>query len=149
MPGCVPMWFYACMLIISVYGLHHCEFNPALCSNYLSNWCHSGPTPREPSSADAPTEDAPELLDLSGLPFRYVMTDFTERNIEFWRIHPSLKPLVDLGVLDFAVFNAETDTQLSLVVSGDVLSSETLQNPLIVISNYIFDTLTAVSLYFT
>lgn len=71
----------------------------------------------------------------------YVMTDFTERNLEFWRAQPSLRPFVDAGQLDFARFDAGQDRQLALDRCGAVLSRETLTNPLVVIANYVFDTL--------
>src|ERR1044072_5385972 len=76
---------------------------------------------------------------LKMIPVRYVMTDFTESNIEHWRTHPSLVPLIKEGVLDLARFDLESDVQLELLHSGDVLSTATLRNPLIVISNYVFD----------
>lgn len=76
---------------------------------------------------------------LNAIPIRYVMTDFTESNIEHWRKHPSLVPLIKEGLLDLARFDLESDVQLELLHSGDVLSTGTLGNPLIVISNYVFD----------
>lgn len=76
---------------------------------------------------------------LKTIPIRYVMTDFTESNIEHWRTHPSLLPFIKEGLLDLARFDLESDVQLELLHSGDVLSTATLRNPLIVISNYVFD----------
>jgi len=76
---------------------------------------------------------------LKAIPIRYVMTDFTESNIEHWRTHPSLVSFIEEGVLDFARFDLESDVQLELLETGDVLSTGTLRNPLIVISNYVFD----------
>ncbi len=76
---------------------------------------------------------------LKTIPIRYVMTDFTESNIEHWRTHPSFVPFIKEGLLDLARFDLERDEQLELIHSGDVLSAGTLRNPLIVISNYVFD----------
>jgi putative S-adenosyl-L-methionine-dependent methyltransferase len=76
---------------------------------------------------------------LNAIPIRYVMTDFTESNIEHWRKHPSLIPLIKDGLLDLARFDLESDVQLELLHSGDVLSTGTVRNPLVVISNYVFD----------
>ncbi|MEN3326520.1 MAG: hypothetical protein V7638_1327 [Acidobacteriota bacterium] len=76
---------------------------------------------------------------LKAIPVRYVMTDFTESNIEHWRNHPSLFPFIKDGLLDLARFDLESDVQLELLHSGDVLSTDTLRNPLVVISNYVFD----------
>lgn len=76
-------------------------------------------------------------------PFVYVMTDFTAHNVEFWQTHESFAELFELGVLDCAVWDAERETSMTLLKSGDVLSAESglVTNPLVVITNYIFDTL--------
>lgn len=72
---------------------------------------------------------------------RYVMTDFAERNLEYWRAHPWLRPFVEEGSLDFALFDAERGGELRLVVSGKALSAAAVRNPLVVVSNYFFDSL--------
>ncbi|MGD8775285.1 MAG: hypothetical protein PVF44_08205 [Syntrophobacterales bacterium] len=51
---------------------------------------------------------------LKDIPFTYVMTDFTERNIDFWRQHQSLQPFVEAGVLDFALYDTECDEKIKL-----------------------------------
>ncbi len=85
------------------------------------------------------------LLDLLGrsslahLRVRYVLTDFTESNLDVLRSHPSLQTLVAAGVLDFARYDAGTDDEMSLSHSGDVLAPGSLRNPLAVIANYLFD----------
>jgi tetratricopeptide (TPR) repeat protein len=78
---------------------------------------------------------------LKSVPFKYVMTDFTERNIDFWRKHQSLKPLVEEGFLDFALFDTECDEVLKLSESGDVLAPGIVKNPMVVIANYFFDSI--------
>jgi tetratricopeptide (TPR) repeat protein len=72
---------------------------------------------------------------------RYLMTDFAERNLEYWRAHPWLRPFVEEGTLGFALFDAERDEELRLNGSGEVLSAQTVRNPLVVVSNYFFDSL--------
>ncbi len=52
---------------------------------------------------------------LAGLRFRYVMTDFTESNLAFWRDHDALRPFVEQGLLDFGVLDAEQDGEITLV----------------------------------
>jgi tetratricopeptide (TPR) repeat protein len=69
------------------------------------------------------------------------MTDFAERNLEYWRAHSWLRPFVEEGSLDFALFDAERDEELTLAHSGEVLSAGALRNPLVVVSNYFFDSL--------
>ncbi len=76
---------------------------------------------------------------LKEIPVKYVMTDFTESNLEYWRTHPSLLPFIKEGSLDLARFDLESDAQIELLDSGETLSNATLRNPLIVISNYVFD----------
>ena len=78
---------------------------------------------------------------LKDLSFKYVMTDFTERNVEYWRTHKWLQPFIEAGVLDFAEFDVEHDESLRLIHSGEVLSRETLRNPMIAIANYVFDSI--------
>ena len=76
---------------------------------------------------------------LQGIDLRYVMTDFTESNVQFWQSHIRLQPYIESGKLDFAVFNPLEEHALRLVVSGLELNSESMQNPLIAIGNYFFD----------
>jgi len=78
---------------------------------------------------------------LSEIRVRYLMTDFAERNLEYWRAHAWLRPFVEEGALDFALFDAERDEGLRPVVSGGTLSADALRNPLVVVSNYFFDSL--------
>ena len=72
--------------------------------------------------------------------FCYVMTDFTENNLKFWKQHPGLKPFVEKGILDFAQFNMEKDSQIELVVQNKTIKKGNIKNPMIVFANYIFDT---------
>ena len=71
----------------------------------------------------------------------YVMTDFTESNFNFWRDHPQLKKYFDNGQLDAAIFNAVTDSTITLWKSGVVLGPGTCKNPVCIVANYLFDTL--------
>jgi len=73
----------------------------------------------------------------------YVMADFTRSNLDFWATHPQLQPFAEAGRLDFAVLDAEADREIRLERSQIVLDRQSLQNPLVVIGNYLFDTLTA------
>ncbi len=76
---------------------------------------------------------------LSHVPVRYVLTDFTENNLDHLRNHPDLQSFVESGVLDFARYDAGEDFEIRLTCSGEVLSPQTLRNPLIVLANYVFD----------
>jgi len=88
-----------------------------------------------------------QLLDsssLSGLKIKYVMTDVVEKNIDFWRDHDLLKPYVERGELDFAFFDGEQsncEEMITLINSGEILSRDSITNPLIALGNYFFDTI--------
>jgi hypothetical protein len=76
---------------------------------------------------------------LKDIPVKYVMTDFAEQNLEYCRTHPWLQSLIEEGVVDFAQFDIEHDRTIKLMQTGEVLSSDNVQNPLVVIANYVFD----------
>lgn len=78
---------------------------------------------------------------LAGLPVRYVLTDFTEYNLDVLRSHPSLQPFVEAGLLDFACYDAGRDLEVRLSHSGDVLAPGAVANPVAVLANYVFDSL--------
>eukprot|EP00752_Nemacystus_decipiens_P007851 g7013.t1 len=117
-----------------------------------------------------------------GFCFKYVITDFSHANFGFWMNHPRLQELFALGIVDFAVFDAEaapgeiggqkkpgvegdaagnsTDSGsrssgggvgpgvrlwgsgcLRLELSGEELRPGDLDDPVIVVANYVFDSL--------
>lgn len=78
----------------------------------------------------------PELTNFS---FCYVMTDFTASNLEFWQKQACFQKGFADGSLDYALFDLEHPAPLPLQQSQKTLSS--LKNPLIVIGNYIFDSI--------
>lgn len=78
---------------------------------------------------------------LQDIPVQYVMTDFAQRTVTQWREHPSLKPFIEDGRLDFALFDAEHPGELALLHSGQTLAPGTVRNPLIVLANYFFDSI--------
>jgi len=73
--------------------------------------------------------------------FKFLLTDFTESNLKFWKTHPLMKEMVQKGIADFVLFDATQDTSLTLVNSGETLTSNTLVNPLIVVANYLFESI--------
>jgi tetratricopeptide (TPR) repeat protein len=75
--------------------------------------------------------DLLERSSLSHKRFKYLMTDVSPSIIEYWQQHPKLRPLVDAGLMDFALFDATHPT--------DLLPNS--QNPLIVLGNYFFDSI--------
>ncbi len=82
-----------------------------------------------------------KLRGLDDIKFCYIMSDFTMHNIEYWQTHPVLKPYVEAGLIDFAVYDMEVDQPLTLIRQNITLSPEILVNPLTAFANYIFDTI--------
>lgn len=78
---------------------------------------------------------------LRRLSIRYVMTDFTEKNVQTWLEREELIPFFEEGLLDVAIFRPEEESELKLWRSGTVLKAGTVHNPLVVIANYFFDSL--------
>ncbi|MFM7204905.1 MAG: tetratricopeptide repeat protein [Myxococcota bacterium] len=78
---------------------------------------------------------------LRKLKLRYIMTDFADSNVRTWRRRQELEPFVSSGLLDFAVYRPEDERAFILRVSGEVVSRETLVNPMLVFANYFFDSL--------
>jgi hypothetical protein len=71
--------------------------------------------------------------------FTYILSDFTDEVIEFWKTHSKLKPFEDAGMLDYARFDATKDDHIALQRAGITLSKNSLKLPLLLIGNYFFD----------
>lgn len=85
-----------------------------------------------------------EMQDVCDFPLdkiTFVMTDFTENNFNFWQNHAALKPYFDSGRLDAGIFDAVNDKEIRLWKSGKVLGPNSCANPLVIVANYLFDTL--------
>lgn len=81
-------------------------------------------------------------------PFKCVLTDFSGHFVDFWRNHPPLMKLAQDGWLDYAVFDTENDTQIELEVGHTILNASTLHNPIVVVANYLFDSLKQAAMRF-
>jgi tetratricopeptide (TPR) repeat protein len=71
--------------------------------------------------------------------FRYVLTDLAPSNLAFWRGHPRFEPYFAMGVLDVAVFDVNRSRRLKLQGRGETIAAGSLHQPLVVIANYLFD----------
>lgn len=91
--------------------------------------------------------DIIEYADIALPPFRYVMSDLPSKNITSWQQHPRLLPFVEQGILDFARFDAVQDTELNLVHSKLCIRPGDLQQPLLIVANYFFDSIPQELLY--
>ncbi|MEM6456485.1 MAG: SAM-dependent methyltransferase, partial [Acidobacteriota bacterium] len=72
---------------------------------------------------------------------RYVFTDFAEKNLAFIANHPQLRPFFESGLLDVAAFDTVRDSRIHLRLNDEILGPSSLRNPLIVLANYVFDSL--------
>lgn len=78
--------------------------------------------------------------DISDVRVIHVMSDFTRSNMRYWEKHHAIQPLVEQGLVDFALYDLDSERPVTLINSGTHLDKNTLTNPLTVIGNYIFDT---------
>lgn len=79
--------------------------------------------------------------DAARLPFTYVISDVAQSNLDFWSVHPRLRCWLEAGVLDRALFDVEADDALTLDVSGLRWRAEDEQGPLLVVANYLLDSI--------
>jgi|GEM_PF-1321066 len=85
-----------------------------------------------------------ELLPIFGYPLnsiKYIVTDIAPINVQAWEEHSAFNQFMQDGIVDTAIFNAMTDTSLALRQSGLVLQANSLQKPVFMIGNYLFDSL--------
>lgn len=80
--------------------------------------------------------------------FKYVITDIAQSNINFWMEHPRFFPFFEMGVLDVALFDAEESNALKLQRSGRTIGRGCLDSPLVVLANYVFDSIPQDIFYF-
>ncbi len=73
--------------------------------------------------------------------FRYVITDFTQSNADFWRGHPCMLPFIEKGLLDIGIVDLTQQQDIALQVSGQIISTASLAWPLTVVANYLFDSI--------
>lgn len=71
----------------------------------------------------------------------YVMTDMIEENLKTLETHPQLQSFIEKGALDFSSYNSRESGSLHLRISNKEISPSSLNNPLIIIGTYFFDTI--------
>ncbi len=86
-------------------------------------------------------EKAIALLDTSLPPYCYVVSDIVEDNLLFLKNHPQLQSYYEQGVLDVAYFDAIGSKEVHLRHAKTILKPKELQQPLIAIANYFFDSI--------
>ncbi len=74
-------------------------------------------------------------------PYCYILSDIVENNLEFFEQHHQLQPYLQSGKLDIAYFDAIESNVLDLRVSKKVIHPSSLNQPMIALANYFFDSL--------
>ena len=85
-------------------------------------------------------DDLMKKLGMTDISICYIMSDFTKNNVKYYETHPALMPYIERGLIDFAIYEMETERPITLAKKGTRLSPELLVNPLTLFANYIFDT---------
>ncbi len=82
-------------------------------------------------------------LDMNNVNIRYVMSDMSKKNINFWKENNAFDTFVRKDILYFAELDLESDFNEIILQQSDIILSKKhcLKNPLTIISNYIFDAL--------
>lgn len=86
-------------------------------------------------------EELCEDEDIAITEFRYVLTDFTQRNVEFWKVHPRLAKYVEQEILEMARFDVTQPGPLHLQISDTEWGPGQLDSPVVVIANYLWDSI--------
>ena len=73
--------------------------------------------------------------------FCYVLTDVAEQNLAFLGQHPRFRPFFASGLLDLALFDVSHSTQLHLQKRDHVLAIGSCTKPMVIIANYLFDSI--------
>jgi len=84
-----------------------------------------------------------EREDLDPTGFRYVLSDFCAANLEAWAQHPRFVPLFASGQLERARFDVMATSALELEHGGGRIGRGDLGAPLVVIANYLLDSIPA------
>lgn len=75
---------------------------------------------------------------LKGQKIRYVMSDLSPEVIAGWKEHPHLQKFFDSGILDCACLDLSKPAPFQLMNSGFQVAEGALDNPCVLITNYLF-----------
>lgn len=74
-------------------------------------------------------------------PYCYILSDIIADSLQFFEQHPQFQTFFEQGKLDVAFFNGLSSKTIQLKKKGIELSANSLQQPLIAIANYFFDSI--------
>jgi len=78
---------------------------------------------------------------LAGWDIKYVLTDFVPEIVAFWQNHERFHPWIEAGWVDVALFDVMAPRSLFLQHAQLTLTPEQMENPVILIANYFFDSI--------
>ncbi len=82
-----------------------------------------------------------QTLDVEIPPYCYVVSDFVESNLSFFEGHPQFKTYFEKGLMDVSYFDAYESQEIYLRYSKKKISPKDLDQPILAIANYFFDSL--------
>lgn len=82
-----------------------------------------------------------QSLDPENFKFRCIITDVAQSNVRTWSAHPQFAPLVENGLVDFAVLDAARPLDACLFRNGRPLVEVVQGGPIALIANYLLDVL--------
>jgi len=74
-------------------------------------------------------------------PYCYVLSDIVEDNLSFFEEHPQFQSYHKKGLLDVTYFDATESQVLDLRYANKKISSNDLEQPILVLANYFFDSI--------
>ncbi len=74
-------------------------------------------------------------------PYCYVLSDIGEDNLNFFQAHPQFQTYLEQGILDVAFFDAINSDSMQLRHSGSTIVAQELEQPILVLANYFFDSI--------
>ena len=81
------------------------------------------------------------LLDVELPPYCYILSDIVSDNLNFFKNHRQLQTYFEQGILDYAYFDAIENTTIQLKHSNTQIDVKDLNQPMIAIANYFFDSI--------
>ena len=74
-------------------------------------------------------------------PYKYILSDISEKNLDFFTKHEQFGPYFISGKLDVAYYDAVEGDEIVLRYSGTSIAKGQLVQPMVVLANYFFDSI--------
>ncbi len=74
-------------------------------------------------------------------PYCYIISDIVDKSLSFFLKHPQLQTFFDQGKVDVCYFDATESKTLDLLHSKRKIKTQDLEQPLVLVANYFFDSI--------